>query len=94
MEIRETKKGEIFGGKRKVSEGRILDWTGLMKLADDTTVEIMGVLQGGGTGKKKKRRAKSLGASESEGKYSVESSDEEKFVVIDKQQVMKKCSAH
>ena len=49
-----------------VSEGRILDWTGLMKLADDAAVEIMEVLHGGGTERKKKRRAKSLGASESE----------------------------
>ena len=72
-----------------VSEGRILDWTGLMKLADDATVETQEVLQGRGTGRKKKRRAKSSGVSESEGKHSRESSAEEKFVMLDKQQVMK-----
>ena len=78
----------IFTGSRvhMVSEGRILDWTGLMKLADGAMVVARRR-----TREKEGRAKSSAEASDSEGKHSGKSSAEEKFVMIDRQQVMKEC---
>ena len=71
LEIRETEQAKDLEERvgmaegtrvRMVTEGKILDWTGLMKLVDDTTVEIIRGIARRRNGKEEEKTSKEFGS--------------------------------